>query len=265
MPVHTIVKSCGLPMTLIVGYFGFGYRPGLTKLVSVIIITIGTIMFSLSDKQKAMQQCTSCVAGVPPILHNWDIGIAKILLGLIFSAFAGNVQQRALAQHGPDPLEPVFMTNLMSLPISLFALTMAKDSAIRWAQASPLKVSPWALVVLFFNPHMPLLLLYCMAPATFVVALSYDRIQVPAVLALIAAIISQTMCIIQVYDVATHSTALTTTTINTVRKFLSMVISTLFFQHFFDSYQWAGIAMVCAAALAYSFSQSRGSGKLSER
>lgn len=60
------------------------------------------------------------------------------------------------------------------------------------------------------------------------------------------------MCIRGVFILTTECTSLTVTLVVTLRKFLSLIISILYFQNPFTAWHWVGTAVVFLGMLLYT-------------
>ena len=85
------------------------------------------------------------------------------------------------------------------------------------------------LVIPFLNYSMPSMLLY-----------------------LIGNIITQYVCISAVFVLTTECASLTVTLVVTLRKFLSLLFSILYFNNPFTVYHWLGTALVFGGTLLFS-------------
>ncbi|XP_027761466.1 UDP-xylose and UDP-N-acetylglucosamine transporter-like [Empidonax traillii] len=65
-------------------------------------------------------------------------------------------------------------------------------------------------------------------------------------------VLTQYVCIRGVFTLTTECPSLTVTLVVTLRKFLSLILSILYFQNPFTAWHWAGTALVFLGTLLYS-------------
>lgn len=69
---------------------------------------------------------------------------------------------------------------------------------------------------------------------------------------LIADVLTQYLCISSVFVLTTECTSLTVTLVVTLRKFVSLLISIVYFQNPFTAYHWFGTALVFVGTIIFT-------------
>jgi uncharacterized membrane protein len=72
-------------------------------------------------------------------------------------------------------------------------------------------------------------------------------------------VVTQLICITGVYSLTQASDSLTTTLVITLRKFISIMLSVMYFNHSFSTGQYVGTILVFLGIAIYSFPSSSGS------
>ena len=97
-----------------------------------------------------------------------------------------------------------------------------------------------------------------LSSAPFHVNLLWTNLHIPCmILYLIGSVVSQFVCASSVYWMSSQFSSLTVTLILTLRKFLSIVISILYFQNDFSSQHLLGAILVFIGTMLFSDSLSR--------
>ena len=123
---------------------------------------------------------------------------------------------------GKHPKEALFYTHALPLPGFLL---LAPDILAHWNIA----MSSTPILIPVLNISIPSLLLY-----------------------LLGNIITQYVCISAVFVLTTECASLTVTMVVTLRKFLSLLFSILYFNNPFTLYHWLGTALVFGGTLLFS-------------
>ena len=159
----------------------------------------------------------------------WLVGILMLTLTLFLLAFLGHEQERVYARYGKVWREVMFYQHLVSLP---FCMVMGKDI--------------WTHVVDWMKPQT-----YASVAVPFIGEM---RVSLFAFLAL--NLLTQTVCFKGVSMLTAHCGALTIALALTVRKFLSLLLSILYFNNQFTQRHWSGAILVFIGIGAYTNEQS---------
>ena len=125
-------------------------------------------------------------------------------------------------QYGKHPKEALFYTHALPLPGFLL---LAPDILHHWN----ILLSSQPVTVPLLNIHLPVMLLY-----------------------LLGNILTQYVCISSVFVLTTECASLTVTLVVTLRKFLSLLFSIMYFNNPFTPYHWLGTGLVFGGTLLFS-------------
>lgn len=155
-------------------------------------------------------------------MFRWALGIGLLTLALFVSAGMGIYQEQLYKRYGKHPFEALYYTHLLPLPAFLLMggnildhLKIAVDSA------------PVAVPVLGIS--VPIVLLY-----------------------ILGNMVTQYMCISSVYVLTTECQSLTVTLVVTLRKFVSLVFSILYFKNDFTLLHWVGTFCVFYGTVVFT-------------
>ncbi|XP_059485020.1 UDP-xylose and UDP-N-acetylglucosamine transporter [Neocloeon triangulifer] len=213
MPLHMIFRAGSLIANMVMGMLILKkcYTP--LKIVSILMITAGIIVCTLESGKEVKATDPKEVNSDPQTDYFWwVIGIILLTVALFMSARMGIYQEVLYVRHGKHPKEALFYTHLMPLPGFLL---LYSDIWSHWLRALD---SP-ALDVFGFT--MPSTIVY-----------------------LIGNVLTQYLCISSVYVLTTECSSLTVTLVVTLRKFLSLLFSIVYFQNEFTVSHWIGTILV---------------------
>ncbi|CAO1619693.1 unnamed protein product [Sympodiomycopsis kandeliae] len=115
MPVHIIFRSGGLVVNMIMGWLIRGKRYSLVQIVSVILVTGGVILATLSTSPPEDHKKTDSSPS-----SSYVIGISLLSLALVLSSIMGIWQELTFAKYGKDNWqESLFYSHFFSLPLLL--------------------------------------------------------------------------------------------------------------------------------------------------
>lgn len=150
------------------------------------------------------------------------MGIALLTLALFVSAGMGIYQEQLYKKFGKHPFEALYFTHLLPLPaFLLFGSNIWEHLQIAFESV------PVALPVVGFP--VPVVLLY-----------------------ILGNMITQYMCISSVYVLTTECQSLTVTLVVTLRKFVSLVFSILYFKNDFTLLHWIGTFCVFYGTIVFT-------------
>ncbi|CAJ1425568.1 unnamed protein product [Effrenium voratum] len=205
VPIHTLFRSCNVIASVLLGYLVFGQLYSLKQLVCVLLITVGIFLGSVGDAKQFF--CTDC-GGLPGAAHGeegflrWSFGILLLVFVQLLQGFLGHTQAMLYRRHegcgskGELAEEFLFTSHVVSfLPFVFLWEDVA--AAGRLAVASPPLFSwlPIPSQILFFTANN----------------------------------LCQLVCIKGVFRLSAHFSPLTVNITLSVRKFLSVVLSILWF------------------------------------
>ncbi|XP_070193626.1 UDP-xylose and UDP-N-acetylglucosamine transporter-like [Littorina saxatilis] len=221
MPLQMIFRSGSLVANLLLGYIILKKRYKPSKYLSVVLITLGIILCTIASASFVDSQPSHTDDPVHDFIV-WGLGVALLVLSLLLSAGMGIFQEKTYAKYGKHPSEALFYNHLLPLPAFLF---LAQDI---YAQG------------LLYNASVSTVL-----P---VIGSSIPR----AWLVLLGNTITQYICIRAVFVLTTECSSLTVTLVVTLRKFLSLIVSILYFKNPFTLFHWFGAAFVFGGTLMFT-------------
>lgn len=224
MPLHIIFRSGGLIASLIMGVLVLGRKYTTTKYSSVIMITLGTIICTLASAENLDEEDGDQGEGVSSFM-TWLMGIAILTFALFMSARMGIFQEVLFTKHGKHPREALFYIHLMSLPGFILTSGSIIDHAQRFTRSDSL---PFFVGIPVLSV-LPKLWIY-----------------------LIGNIVTQFLCVSSVFRLTSECSSLTVTLVLTLRKFMSLVFSIIYFQNPFTLYHWLGTILVFAGTLLFT-------------
>ncbi|KAL8613055.1 hypothetical protein ACOMHN_008824 [Nucella lapillus] len=221
VPLQMIFRSGSLVSNLVLGYIILHRRYKRSKYFSVMVITLGVIMCTFASASQVESKPSN--TGDPTYdFWIWCLGVFLLVLSLFLSARMGIFQEETYAKFGKHPSEALFYNHLLPLPgFLLLAKDIYNQSAL-------------------YNSSAPVML----------PLLGWTLPQ--AWLILIANTLTQYICIRSVFILTTECTSLTVTLVVTLRKFLSLIISILYFQNAFTSFHWIGTVLVFGGTLLFT-------------
>lgn len=226
MPLHMIFRAGSLIANMIMGIIILKKRYVFSKYLSVFMITLGIAICTIVSGKEIKSLQAKNVEQVPTTpwddLFWWILGISLLTIALFVSARMGIYQEVLHKKYGKNPREALYYTHLLPLP---FFLTLAPNiwDHFMYALASdPIKIS-------IINLQVPKLILY-----------------------LIGNVLTQYVCISSVFTLTAECTSLTVTLVITLRKFLSLIFSIIYFKNPFTLYHWIGTILVFLGTVIFT-------------
>ncbi|KAM0728657.1 UDP-xylose and UDP-N-acetylglucosamine transporter [Formica fusca] len=186
---------------------------------------MGIIILNKNGKEiKSLQQKNVDQVPTTPWddLFWWILGISLLTIALFVSARMGIYQEELYKRYGKNAREALYYTHFLPLP---FFLTLAPNIYDHWKFA--LASEPLSLPLI--DVHMPSLIIY-----------------------LIGNVLTQYMCISSVFVLTTECSSLTVTLVITLRKFLSLLFSIIYFKNPFTIYHWLGTILVFIGTVIFT-------------
>ncbi|RUS80746.1 hypothetical protein EGW08_011469 [Elysia chlorotica] len=220
MPLHMIFRAGSLIANLILGVLILkrSYKP--TKYLSVVLITIGIVICTIaSSNQKEKMVGHTGDATYDYMI--WVTGLFLLVLSLFLSARMGIFQEQTYAVYGKHPSEALFYNHFLPLPGFLLLYNDIHRCFVEFNGSDPYELPvvggtlPWAWLWLIFIT------------------------------------ISQFICIRSVFVLTTECTSLTVTLVVTLRKFVSLVFSIIYFKNPFTVVHWIGAVLVFLGTLIF--------------
>ncbi|KAG1957597.1 UDP-xylose and UDP-N-acetylglucosamine transporter [Pimephales promelas] len=222
MPLHMIFRSGSLIANMVLGIVILKKRYSMSKYLSIALVSLGIFICTImSAKQVSVEKGATEEDGVYAFMH-WLLGIAMLTFALLMSARMGIFQETLYKKYGKHSKEALFYNHCLPLPGFLLLSTDIYKHAVLFSQSSPVEIP-------VIGQSMPVMWFY-----------------------LLMNVITQYVCIRGVFILTTECASLTVTLVVTLRKFLSLIISILYFRNPFTTWHWVGTAVVFLGTLLYT-------------
>ncbi|MFH4983705.1 hypothetical protein AB6A40_010414 [Gnathostoma spinigerum] len=219
VPLHIIFRSGSLMASLVLNILLLSKKYSWKKYFSVTLITIGIIICTMATS--SLQKLKGGTATESNQYYSeWIIGITMLTSALFGSAYLAICQERMYQTYGKHPREAMFVIHGASLPFFAF---LGSD------------IMKYVKV---FNRSSPYIILGISVPHMW--------------LFLFASSVLQWMCILFVYRLNAEVDSLTVTLVVTLRKFLSLIISIVWFRNTFTLIHWFGAILVFSGTLIFA-------------
>nr|CAG8503008.1 7853_t:CDS:2 [Entrophospora candida] len=231
LPFHIIFRSGGLIVSMILGWALVGKRYALTQIVAVIMITFGVVFATLSSANNQLVEDKNS-----GFTADYIFGIMILTVALVLSCFMGLYQEM---NRSNDWREGLFYT---VGEIILFQVLLLNESPHVSLEEIVNDFSGGKIFASSDVIHNALS--YCVLPRTW--------------LYLIMNVLTQYLCISGVHRLHSVSSALTVNLVLNLRKFISLVLSVLFFDNDFHIGMGIGGACVFIGTILYSIGSAGG-------
>uniref|UniRef100_A0A1L8DEL9 Putative udp-n-acetylglucosamine transporter n=1 Tax=Nyssomyia neivai TaxID=330878 RepID=A0A1L8DEL9_9DIPT len=227
MPLHMIFRAGSLIANMIMGILILKKKYEFSKYFSVLLITFGIIICTIvsgSDVKESKSAAKVAVEEADPatVFFWWTLGITLLTVALFLSARMGIYQEVLYKRYGKYPREALYYTHLLPLPGFLLLTGNIWEHWKICAASPPVNVPILGLGV-------PIVLLY-----------------------LLGNVLTQYVCISSVYVLTTECSSLTVTLVVTLRKFVSLLFSIVYFQNPFTIYHWIGTICVFYGTIVFT-------------
>nr|XP_057942867.1 UDP-xylose and UDP-N-acetylglucosamine transporter [Doryrhamphus excisus] len=222
MPLHMIFRSGSLIANMVLGVMLLKKRYSPSKYLSIALVSCGIFICTImSAKQVNVARDGSEEQGFYPVIR-WLVGIGMLTFALIMSARMGIFQETLYKKYGKHSKEALFYNHFLPLPGFLLLFSDIYEHCVHFSQSPP-------------------------------VLLPLVELRVPSMwFYLLINVITQYVCIRGVFILTTECASLTVTLVVTLRKFLSLIFSIIYFQNPFTMLHWAGTALVFVGTLLYT-------------
>nr|XP_029523239.1 UDP-xylose and UDP-N-acetylglucosamine transporter [Oncorhynchus nerka] len=222
MPLHMIFRSGSLIANMILGIIILKKRYSMSKYLSIAMVSLGIFICTImSARQVNTGAEGSEDQDVYAFLH-WLLGIAMLTFALLMSARMGIFQETLYKQYGKHSKEALFYNHCLPLPVFLLLSSDIYNHGVLFSQSTPVEVP-------VIGQAVPVMWLY-----------------------LLINVITQYVCIRGVFILTTECASLTVTLVVTLRKFISLIFSILYFKNPFTAWHWVGTAVVFLGTLIYT-------------
>ncbi|XP_054631635.1 UDP-xylose and UDP-N-acetylglucosamine transporter [Dunckerocampus dactyliophorus] len=222
MPLHMIFRSGSLIANMVLGVVILKKRYSPSKYLSIALVSCGIFICTvMSAKQVNVASEGSEEQGFYPVIR-WLVGIAMLTFALLMSARMGIFQETLYKKYGKHSKEALFYNHFLPLPGFLLLYTDIYNHCVHFSQSPP-------VLVPLIKRSVPMMWIY-----------------------LLINVITQYVCIRGVFILTTECASLTVTLVVTLRKFLSLIFSIIYFQNPFTPLHWVGTALVFVGTLLYT-------------
>ncbi|XP_067090810.1 UDP-xylose and UDP-N-acetylglucosamine transporter [Osmerus mordax] len=223
MPLHMIFRSGSLIANMVLGIIILKKRYSTSKYMSIVLVSTGIFICTImSAKQVNVGNEATNDDGFYAFLR-WLLGIGMLTFALLMSARMGIFQETLYKQYGKQhSKEALFYNHCLPLPGFLLLSTDIYNHGLLFSQSIPVEVP-------VIGQAVPVMWIY-----------------------LLMNVITQYICIRGVFILTTECASLTVTLVVTLRKFLSLIISILYFNNPFTVWHWVGTAVVFLGTLLYT-------------
>ena len=215
-PLHMIFRSGSLIASLALNVILMKRHYPWSRHISVWMVTIGVIVCTYASSPQSKVKDDE----VSPSFITWTIGIAMLTASLFLSARMGLFQEEIYRKYGKHPMEALYYNHMLPLPF--FAL-MYSDIMTQIDE---------------FNRSEPMTVLEITMPRLWWL--------------LVLNTISQYFCIRSVFKLTAEFRSLTVTLVVTLRKFISLVVSIVYFANPFTNLHWLGTTLVFLGTFLYA-------------
>ncbi|XP_072026024.1 UDP-xylose and UDP-N-acetylglucosamine transporter-like [Amphiura filiformis] len=235
-PLQMIFRSGSLVANMALGILILKKQYPPSKFLSVFMISIGIFVCTLmsartetlnasnggsangNDNEENMSDEEAASAYIFRML----IGVAMLTFGLFLSARMGIFQEVLYKEFGKHPREALFYSHALPLPGFLLLGQDIYNHAVMFSASEPVNVP-------LLEADVPKMWLF-----------------------LIGNIVTQYVCIRGVFILTTECPSLVVTLVVTLRKFVSLVFSIVYFQNPFTIYHWFGTFLVFGGTLLFT-------------
>lgn len=223
MPLHMIFRAGSLIANMIMGIIILNKRYDFSKYLSVFMITVGIVVCTIvSGSNVESTQVNQTEESNFSVFFWWTLGITLLTVALFISARMGLYQEVLYKRYGKYPDEALFYTHLLPLPFFFMLYNNIWEHSVIATNSVP-----YAVPVV--GVEMPLQWFY-----------------------LIANVLTQYLCISSVYVLTTECSSLTVTLVVTLRKFVSLLFSIVYFSNPFTIYHWIGTLLVFVGTIIFT-------------
>lgn len=222
VPLHIIFRSGSLLANMILGVYVMKKKYPFSKYLAVVLITLGIVVCTVVSGKDVKSTKIKGPSTTPyEDFFWWTIGIIILALALFLSAGLGLYQEFLYKNYGRHPREAVFYTHFLPLPLFLFVSKNIYEHAVMAFHSEPIFI--------------------------------FNFFQIPkSIIYLIGNVISQFVCISSVFVLTTQCSSLVVTLVLTLRKFISLIISVIYFKNVFTIYHWLGTVFVIVGTVIFT-------------
>ncbi|KAI9277486.1 UAA transporter [Sporodiniella umbellata] len=238
MPLHIIFRSGGLIVNMLIGMAVLGKRYSLGQMSGVVLVTIGVVWATLDHALGRTE-------GSSETTYEFSIGILLLIIVILLSAAMGLFQEAIYEKYGKHWREGLFYTHFLALPFFLFYSSRLTSQVHEYNQSPlmPILDILWQIPVIGSVAHwIPNVLKTVLQTVKMRKLWAYFVLNV----------FTQYLCISGVNRMTSVATSLTLALILNLRKFVSLIISIVYFENEFGFGAKAGTLFVFLGTLVYT-------------
>ncbi|XP_034032034.1 UDP-xylose and UDP-N-acetylglucosamine transporter isoform X2 [Thalassophryne amazonica] len=222
MPLHMIFRAGSLIANMVLGIIILKKSYSFSKYLSIALVSAGIFICTLmSAKQVNAPREGSDEQGFYAFMR-WLIGVGMLTFALLMSARMGIFQEMLYKVYQKRSKEALFYNHCLPLPGFLLFSTDIYNHCLLFNESTP-ALLPW------IGGSVPVMWIY-----------------------LLMNVITQYVCIRGVFILTAETSSLTVTLVLTLRKFLSLIFSIIYFQNPFTTWHWIGTTVVFLGTMIYS-------------
>ncbi|KAG8576789.1 hypothetical protein GDO81_009973 [Engystomops pustulosus] len=222
MPLHMIFRSGSLIANMILGIIILKKRYSVSKYLSIVLVSLGIFICTLMSARQVTSPSESSEDASLTTFLWWLLGIGALTFALLVSARMGIFQETLYKEYGKHSKEALFYNHALPLPGFLLLAPDIYNHSVMFSQSEPFQLP-------LLGIQMPIMWFY-----------------------LLMNVITQYICIRGVFILTTECPSLTVTLVVTLRKFLSLIFSILYFKNPFTTWHWIGTLLVFMGTLLYT-------------
>ncbi|XP_016982741.1 UDP-xylose and UDP-N-acetylglucosamine transporter [Drosophila rhopaloa] len=222
MTLHMIIRGGSLISNMCLGTLILKRSYRLSQYISVVMISVGIFICTYFSSRDFGGKMENLSGNTEADIFWWLVGVLLLVLALFVSSYMGITQELLYRRHGKCAREALYYTHLLPLPAFLL---MQDNIRTHWLQA----FAGEAYQLPLLGVAVPLIVMY-----------------------LLGNVLAQHLCISSVYTLTTECSSLTVTLILTLRKFISLVFSIIYFRNPFTLYHWLGTVLVFIGTLMFA-------------
>lgn len=226
MPLHMIFRSGSLMANMALGVIILDKKYNFWKYASVGMITVGIIVCTIQTGAQVKETSQNSTlteveneAAESEDLFWWFVGIFILTSALFLSARMGLFQETLYQKYGKHAWEALFYTHVLPLPLFAFIFPNIWNHWIISGKSEPMFGEGGISTTRFY---------------------------------LLINTFSQSLCVGSVYFLTTECTSLTVTLTVTLRKFVSLIFSILYFKNPFTFGHWSGTLLIFIGTLIFT-------------
>jgi len=218
LTILIVFRSGGLPVSVFFGYYFLQKRYNMLQTLSIVIITSGVVLATLSRTATTVEVSNLKTA---EDLQRYIIGIGMMVVSLLCTGLLGLLQERTYGKYGPCWREGIFYTHFLSLPFFAFLGRDIKQGLSSMSNPQSTTSTVTSFIILFGN------------------------------------LITQLMCVSGVNRLSSEVSSVSTNIALTARKAFSLCFSVWWFGNEWNMKLGAGAFMVFCGSFIYTLSTER--------